>query len=499
MSPTEAEWDAREAEWDRQRVKLREAIAQMSDDELAAAADRDYPDSTGYIIRAALVARHEQRATTAKRAPLDQRNAAIIEALHQPGALARTVAPIFAHLDGRRAGEPLSAAHIRRIHVEACGTPCLHNLGQPPQPKPQRALRVVPDTSEPLPEPDGRYDPTLEQAEAAITERRTDDDGWPYALPDDRIALSDDDPIPDPPPPPDVLGVIYADKRNVLAGEPGSCKTWIAMACAAHLVKELGQRVAWLDAEDSAATFSERLARLGHRDLTRSVLLKRIDHSDWIEADSLDRAAVSAWLAASPAGCGHMFIDSGTATDSGTSADEWAAWLTRHAVHTGMTVVEHVAKDPERRFGPLGSTRKNAWATGITAIVEGLGWTPAEPGTVNLRVTKDRPGGTNRQKGALYATVHGSPHPDGSLAIVARPPVTESDAYLPIIETVVRDEPGIGARDLRDRVAAAAQITGLRSDWQTITAEIKAAIAARRITKAKGSGNRVHHHLPDPD
>ena len=97
MSPTEAGWDAREAEWDRQRVKLREAIAQMSDDELAAAADRDdYPDMTGHIIRSALVARHEQRATTAKRAPLDQRNAAIIEALHQPGALARTVAPNFA-------------------------------------------------------------------------------------------------------------------------------------------------------------------------------------------------------------------------------------------------------------------------------------------------------------------------------------------------------------------------------------------------------------------
>ena len=349
-------------------------------------------------------------------------------------------------------------------------------------------------TDAPWPEPDL----TATESEAAVTAWRTDSDGWPLCLPDDRLAVGEDDPIPGPPPPPDVLGLIYSDKRNILAGEPGCGKTWILLECAAHIVKVLAQRVVWLDAEDSAAVFSERLARLGHRDLTTSALLRRVNHGDWIEADSLDRAAVSAWLT-NGQGTGHLCIDSGTATESGTSADEYAAWMQRHAVHIGMSTVEHAAKDPERRFGPLGSVRKNASATGITAMIEGSAWTPTKAASVNLRVVKDRPGGTTRQKGELFATVYGSPNPDGSVSLTVRPPAEESAAYTPIIETVVRDDPGIGARDLRDRVATAAQIAGLRSDWQTITAEIKATITAGGITKSKGSGNRVHHYLPDPN
>ena len=357
---------------------------------------------------------------------------------------------------------------------------------------PMMPLSLVPGPDEQVPQT-----PTLEQAEAAITETRTDTHGWPLSLPDDRIAVGDNEPLPPPPPPPDVLGVLYSDKRNVLAGEPACGKTWIAMECAAHLVY-LGQRIVWLDAEDSAATFSERMARLGHRDLTRSVMVRRVNHADWIDADALDRAAVSAWLANSPAGAGHLFIDSGTATESGISADDYAAWMTRHAVHVGMTTIEHVAKDPEQRYGPLGSTRKNAAATGIVALIEGAAWTPTESAAVNLRVVKDRPGGTTRQKGALYATVYGDPHVDGSVTINVRPPVEESAAYLPLIISAVEDEPAIGSRDLRYRVAEAAKIAGLRSDWQTVNAEITEAVKKGHIVKTKGKGNRVHHHPADP-
>lgn len=343
----------------------------------------------------------------------------------------------------------------------------------------------------------GTYAPTLEEAEAAITERRTDANGWPLCLPDDRIAVADGDPIPPPPPPPDVLGVIYSDKRNVLAGEPASGKTWLAMECAAHIVEVMAQRVVWLDAEDSAHTFSERMTRLGHRDLTSSALLKRVNHSDWLDADELDRAAVSAWLADGPTGSGHLFIDSGTATDSGISADDYAAWAVRHAVHIGMTVIEHVAKNPEQRFGPLGSTRKNQSATGITAMIEGAAWTPATPAAVNLRVVKDRPGGTGRQKGDLYATVYGDPHDDGTVTITVRPPLEESDAYAGLIDAAVRDDPGIGANDLRDAVTEAAKLAGVRSDWQTVVAEIKQAVKSGLIVKVEGKGRRVHHYPAD--
>ena len=326
---------------------------------------------------------------------------------------------------------------------------------------------------------------------------RTDADGWPLCLPDDRIPLSDDEPLPPPPPPPDVLGVIYSDKTNVIAGEPGGGKTILLLACAAHIVKVLDQRLVWLDAEDSPAVWSERMAWLGHRDLTRSPMVKRINHTDWIDADALDRAAASAWLTDGDSGTGHLVIDSGTATESGTSAEEYAAWIKRHAVHVGMTTIEHVAKNPEMRFGPLGSTRKNQAATGITAMIEGAAWTPAKPAAVNLRVVKDRPGGTGRQKGELYATVHGDPHPDGSLTITVRPPLEESAAYAGLIDAAVRDDPGIGANALRDAVTEAAKITGLRSDWQTVVAEIKEAVRSGLIEKRDGKGRRVHHYPAD--
>ena len=341
----------------------------------------------------------------------------------------------------------------------------------------------------------GHQPAALAEAEAAVTEARTDPHGWPHAIPDDRVPVGDDEPLPAPPTAPDILGVLYSDKHNVIAGEAGCCKTWIALEAAARL-EWLGQRVVWLDAEDSASVVSERLTRLGHRDLTRSFMFRRVNHSDWIDADPIDRAAISKWLTEGPLGTGHLFIDSGTASGSGTSPDDFAGWAPHHLVHVGVTVLEHVAKNPEQRFGPSGSLRKATTATGMTAMVEGLGWTKDTPSSVNLRVVKDRPGGTGKQRGELFATVYGSAHPDGSVTIDVRPPREESAAYLPLILAAVEDDPGIGARKLRDAVAEAAKIAGHRSDWETVANEIKEAVLLGRIVKTKGTKNRVHHTLP---
>ena len=158
------------------------------------------------------------------------------------------------------------------------------------------------------PDPDDRvqpHTPTLEEAEAAITETRTDDEGLPFAIPDDRVPLGDGDPLPERPPAPALLGLLYHDKVNYLAGDKSTGKTWIALEALAAAVKQLALRVVWLDAEDSAAKFSDCLARLGHRDLTTSAYVRRFNWSDWIDADELDRAAIAGWLAAGGNG-GHL-------------------------------------------------------------------------------------------------------------------------------------------------------------------------------------------------
>ena len=338
----------------RRAKTLRAEVALLDNDQLSDIIDNGDSGDRGLQARLELAARREQAAKATKRAPLDARNTAIVEALHQPGALARTVAPNFAHLDGRRAGEPLGVAHIRRIHAEACGSPCPHTTGQPPaaqsRPKPQRrrALRAVQPDDDPAAD-----DP----APLAL-----DDDGLPLAIPDDRVPLGENDPLPEKPAPPALLGLLYHDRINYIAGDKSTGKTTICTEALAVAVNNYAMRAVWLDAEDSAAVFSERLARLGHRDLTTSVYVRRFAWDDWIDAEPGDRAAVAAWLAAGGNG-GHMFIDSGSATGAGDSASDFAGWKLRHLVHPAVTVIEHTAKNPEQRWGPAGSLRKGATAT----------------------------------------------------------------------------------------------------------------------------------------
>ena len=334
----------------------------------------------------------------------------------------------------------------------------------------------------------GHKAPTLAEAEEAVTEARTDRLGWPLAIRDDRVPLGDGDPLPERPPPPRLLGLLYHDRTNYLAGDKSTGKTWIALEALAVAVHVYAMRVVWLDAEDSAEVFSERLARLGHRDMTTSPYVRRLNWSDWIEADPLDRAAVAAWLANGGNG-GHMFIDSGSATESGDSADTFAAWKTRHLVHPATTIIEHVSKDPERRFGPAGSLRKGATASGSVLLIEGAPWTAHHDGSVDVRLDKDRPGGIPYRKGELCARIRGTPA-DGLLILEALPPGTPDEDIDSAILATVEASPGIISTGIREAVGG---------DGKQVSKRLLRLVKNGDIIRKPGKRRAQHHYIEDPD
>ena len=446
--------------------RFRDTLAASSDDDIAQLweiRDTLAKPPVAEILAGLLLTEMADRGMAAPAEPTAGRDAQIVAAI-TAGEPAKDVA----------AHHGLSAGHVRRLAAAARGsrTP---------------ALRVV-ERDE------------LRHAEEAITEARTDDHGWPLAIPDQRVTINPGDPIPKPPAP-DVFGLIHSDKINYIAGDKETGKTWFAADCMAYMVKTLAKRCVWIDAEDSDNKLASTLAALGHADITGSVLWRRVDWGDWIAADELDRAAIARWLTAGGNG-GHLFIDSGSATDSGDSAETFARWKPRHLVHPAATIIEHVSKDPERRHGPAGSLRKGATASGSVLMFEGAPWTPAISGTITVRKDKERPGGITVPKGEICAQIVGTPHADGRLTLEVRPPPIASETYRALIIAAVEDDPGIQSTKLRDAVTEAAKDVGLRTDWQTIAKEIADAIAAGDVVKIAGKGKNQHNYprgaIPNP-
>ena len=373
----------------------------------------------------------------------------------------------------------VTAATIRRRHAAACGshTDCEH-VAPKPQPKPSkpkpRRLRAVTDDDTPR---------ALELGH----------DGLPLSIPDERTPIGEGDPLPVPDPPA-LLGLLYHDRINYLAGDKSTGKTTIATEALAVLVKLLDMRAVWLDAEDSSEVFSQRLARLGHRDLTTDDRVRRFSWSDWIDAEPGDRTAVAEWLAAGPNGGplpngGHLFIDSGSATGAGDSASDFAGWKIRHLVHTAVTVIEHTAKNPEQRWGPAGSLRKGATATGAVLMIEGAPWTAHHDGSVDVRIDKDRPGGIAYRKGELCARIRGTPA-DGLLILEALPPGNPDEDIDAAILAAVEDTPGITSTGIRE---------GVGGDGKQVSRRLLLLVKNGHIIRQPGARRAQHHYIEDPD
>ena len=321
--------------------------------------------------------------------------------------------------------EPDDCNHYDCGHCRCGSDDCHGHHGHDPDPGP-----------DPGPDPDREMlaDPIPENMPAEIPGKplpgTTNPEGWPVAIPDDRKAVAAGDTIPLPQPP-DLFGLFYSGLTNMITGSPDTGKTYFVLAAArdAHV----SGRLLWLDAEDTAETFSRRCLQLSCPELTTSADVRRVNHSDWIAAEPEDLQASFEWLSQG-FGPGLIVIDSGTGSGTGDSLDQWTAWMHKHLpdrkTGVGSILIMHPVKNPEDRHGQSGGSRAIlGLIRGMALLIdelEGTGWAPAtdttppQPGGYGFTCSKNKPGGLGWTRNTRIGTLHGDPHNDGKLTLTVQ-------------------------------------------------------------------------------
>jgi hypothetical protein len=263
------------------------------------------------------------------------------------------------------------------------------------------------------------------------------------------------------------LPLLYRERVNLLFGESGGGKTWLALHAIAETLN-LGQRVMFVDYEDNPNGIAERLMVLGvpleqlklldYRNPTSSLIMGTLGLNDsphsyaLVVLDSTGEA---------------MAAQGVNSNDDGEVA-QWFALVKKFLRMPGKPAVltlDHVPKNQEGQLlFSIGSQRKRAAITGASYRVD----TVKEPakgkdGKLKLTVAKDRPG--NRPKGSVACHVD-LLSVDGKLTIhphVEQTSVTVSGKFRPTgyMERVSRwleFHPGATARDIRDGVTGKATV-----------------------------------------
>jgi len=188
--------------------------------------------------------------------------------------------------------------------------------------------------------------------------------------------------------------LLYPGKLHSLSGEPESGKGWVAMyACAERMAA--GERVLYLDFEDSAATALGRLRALGVPDEQIVGLFSYVAPDE-----SLPTGALDALLDPAPAlvvidAVTEAMVLQGLNPLDNTDVAEWQALLPRPCARVGAAVLihDHVVKDREGRGRwSIGAQQKLSGVdvAYMVTVSELLG--RGRTGRLHLSVSKDRPG-----------------------------------------------------------------------------------------------------------
>lgn len=192
--------------------------------------------------------------------------------------------------------------------------------------------------------------------------------------------------------------LFYRGKVNGLLGESESGKTWIALlACAQAL--QAGQRVLYLDFEDTASGIISRLRALGTSDddLTRLAyigpdetlhLAARTDLREALDQTRPDLTVLD--------GVNAAMTLLGLDLDNNKDATHFSQTLLRPLSSTDAAViyVDHVPKNKDSRGkGGIGAQAKRAMTTGCAVLVDVLKpFGRGTSGKLRLTVDKDRAG-----------------------------------------------------------------------------------------------------------
>jgi hypothetical protein len=190
--------------------------------------------------------------------------------------------------------------------------------------------------------------------------------------------------------------LFYGGKVNGIIGESESGKTWIALQAVTQALAR-GQRVLYMDFEDTAAGIVSRLRSLGVTDFTGLSYMSpdegfgtmaKLDLAETLHTLTPDLAVLDGFNAA-------MNV-LGLDINSNNDATTFAQLLLKPVAATGVCLiyVDHVPKSKDARGkGGIGAQAKRAMTTGCTLAVHVLEpFGRGNTGRLALSVDKDRAG-----------------------------------------------------------------------------------------------------------
>jgi hypothetical protein len=315
----------------------------------------------------------------------------------------------------------------------------------------------------------------------------------------------------------DKRALFYPGKVNAIIGESESGKSWLALLAVKQEI-EAGNRVVYLDFEDTDVTLVGRLEALGCDPDVVDEFVAYISPEETLtpaaaEILSAEVAAGSPTLVVLDgvnAAMARLGLDSNSTTDATRFAQILLARLV--SAGAGVITIDHVSKNKETRGkGGIGSQAKRAMISGCAITAEivtpfGRGMT----GKIRLIVDKDRPGGVREHsafgKNAGTAVIRSQVDPD-RVTLEIEPadarPAEERETFQPttlmqrVSAHLARNPGGCTQSQLERDVDGRA--TGIRA---AIAALVDGKYIEARPSGKRGGGSSYHHlnhYRPDVD
>lgn len=237
--------------------------------------------------------------------------------------------------------------------------------------------------------------------------------GWKWIDLAEVLANGWNPPVPEMLQREDGKALFYRGMVHSIAGEPGTGKSWIALAAVAETVRN-HERCLYIDYEDTPGGISSRLMTLG---LTSEEVSEYVDY---IEPDGpvteADLARIDAhnYSFAVIDSVGESLAVEGESPNDDDGVARWFRKLPRRLARKGTTVanVDHQAKNRDGRgLWAIGSQRKMAAINGAAYVVEAIkAPTKEDGGIVRIICAKDRHGAWRKGEEVAIVRMSGGEH-----------------------------------------------------------------------------------------